>query len=259
MSSHPALICLDIDGNLTSSVTGSALPGAVDAVQRLRQMAPVRLVTNTTSLSHGRLTEHLRSERLLEDAEHLVTPARSARRVLPTRGHDAGLLLIEEGARADFAWFREDPEGPAVLLGTEGHTLRIRDLQPAFRRLLDGAAFYTLQRNRYFRSQEQLVTDLGPVAAFLAYASGVEPQTLGKPSPLLFDALAGELGASRSEVLMVGDDAEFDVSASVRLGMGGVLVRTGKYRKGDETRVDPAPTAVLDSVADLPRWIETQF
>src|SRR2546425_1070379 len=81
------------------------------------------------------------------------------------------------------------------------------------------AAFYTLQRNRYFRKGGELVTDLGPVAAFLSYASGREAETLGKPSPLLFDSIAEDAGVRRAEIAMVGDDAEFDVSASVALGM----------------------------------------
>jgi hypothetical protein len=37
--------------------------------------------------------------------------------------------------------------------------------------------------------------------------------------------------------------------------MRGVLVKTGKYRAGDEDRVTPGPTAILESVADLPAWI----
>jgi ribonucleotide monophosphatase NagD (HAD superfamily) len=138
------------------------------------------------------------------------------------------------------------------VLATEAHEFRIADLQPAFRRLHKGSAFYTLQRNRYFRKGDALVTDLGPLAAFFTYASGVEAETLGKPSTLLFDAIAAECGVAREEILMAGDDAEFDVAASVRLGMVGALVRTGKYQKGDESRVTPPPTFVVASVAELP-------
>ena len=55
---------------------------------------------------------------------------------------------------------------------------------------------------------------------------------------------------------MVGDDAEFDVAGALRAGVGaGVLVRTGKYRPGDESRHDPPPTLVLSSIADLPARI----
>jgi HAD superfamily hydrolase (TIGR01458 family) len=247
-----SVVCLDIDGTLTDGVRGPALPGVTAATRLLRAAFSVRLVTNTTSVPHAALARHLLGLGLLEDPGSLITPATVAARVLPERGHDAGILIVEPEAREDYAWFREDPDGPAVVLATEAHDYRIADLQPAFRRLLQGAAFYTLQRNRYFRKGDALVTDLGPLAAFLAYASGVEAETLGKPSPLLFDAIASECGVAREEILMAGDDAEFDVAASVRLGMVGGLVRTGKYREGDESRVTPPPTFVVESVAELP-------
>src|SRR4030095_12073 len=99
------------------------------------------------------------------------------------------------------------------------------DLQPAFRRLLDGAAFYTLQRNRYFRKGDALVTDLGPLAAFFTYASGVEAETLGKPSPLLFDAIAAECGVVREEILMAGGGGGGGGAGRARLRRGGDLVR----------------------------------
>jgi HAD superfamily hydrolase (TIGR01458 family) len=255
MTRAVSVVCLDVDGTLTDGVRGPALPGAAAAVRVLRAAFPVRLVTNTTSVPHARLARHLMGLGLLDDPGSMLTPATVAGRVLPARAHDAGILLAEPEAREDFAWFREDPVGPAVVLATEAHTLTIADLQPAFRRLLEGASLYTLQRNRYFRKAGMMATDLGPVAAFLTYASGKEAENLGKPSPLLFDAVAGGAGARRDEILMVGDDAEFDVAASVALGMQGALVRTGKYRPGDEGRVAPPPSAILDSVADLPRWL----
>ncbi|TMQ52790.1 MAG: TIGR01458 family HAD-type hydrolase, partial [Candidatus Eisenbacteria bacterium] len=46
------LVCLDIDGTLTDGVGGPAIPGAVQAVRRIRERMPVRLVTNTTSVPH---------------------------------------------------------------------------------------------------------------------------------------------------------------------------------------------------------------
>ena len=249
------LVCLDIDGTLTDGVGGPALPDAVEAVRRVRARLPVRLVTNTTSAPHRALAEHLTDLGLLDKPESLVTPATVARRVLVERGHARGLLYVDPDAREDFEWFHRDSSGPAVVLATEGHYLTIADLQPAFRRLLDGATLYTLQRNRYFRRGGELVTDIGPLAAFLTYASGHEAETLGKPSPLLFDAVAAQAGVRRQEIVMVGDDVEFDVSASVALGMSGILVRTGKFRPEDATRTAPAPTAVIGSVADLPGWL----
>jgi HAD superfamily hydrolase (TIGR01458 family) len=250
-----SVICLDVDGTLTDGAGGPALPGAAAAVRSLRAAFPVALVTNTTSLSHAALARHLMGLGLLDEPESLWTPVMVARRVLPAKDHDSGILLADAAARKDYDWFREDPSGPAVVVATEGHDRRVSELQPVFRRLLGGAAFYTLQRNRYFKQSDSLVTDLGPLVAFLEYASGRKAETLGKPSPLLYDAVASHAGVAREEIVMVGDDAEFDVAASVALGMQGILLRTGKYRAGDEEKVAPPPTAVLDAVAGLPGWL----
>jgi HAD superfamily hydrolase (TIGR01458 family) len=250
------LVCLDVDGTLTDGARGPALPGAVDAVRTLRGRWPVRLVTNTTSVPFAALAAHLRGLGLLDRNEHLFTPVMVARRVLAERGHDRGLLIADPGQREDYAWFREDPAGPAVVLATEAHGWRVDDLHPAFRRLMEGAAFYTLTRNRYYRVGGDFRFDLGGVAALLAYCSGTEPETLGKPSPLLYDAIAAAAGVSREAIVMVGDDAEVDVAASVRLGMQGVLVKTGKYRTGDEGKEATAPTAVLPDVRSLAGFLE---
>ena len=251
------VICLDVDGTLTDGVRGPVLPGATEAVRKLRSLAPVRLVSNTTSVPLAELAAFLENQGLLNSADALWTPIRVAKDALQARGHDAGILIADPPQRPDFAWFREDPAGPAVLLATEAHDWTVGALQSAFRRILDGAAFYTLTRNRYFRKSGAMVTDVGGVAALLAFAGGGEPETLGKPSRLLFEAIARDASAGLSEIVMVGDDAEVDAAASVALGMRGVLVKTGKYRVGDEERVSPKPTAVLESVADLPAWLRT--
>jgi ribonucleotide monophosphatase NagD (HAD superfamily) len=48
---------------------------------------------------------------------------------------------------------------------------------------------------------------------------------------------------------MIGDDAEADVAGVIKAGIGaGIIVRTGKYRLGDEARFIRPPTA---TVADL--------
>lgn len=250
------VVCLDVDGTLTDGVRGPALPGAAEAIRAIRGAGvPVRLVTNTTSVPFPDLARHLAGLGLLDSDDALFTPHVVARRVLPARGHDAGLLVADPGQREDLAWFRADPAGPAVLLATEAHGWTVEALQPAFRRLLEGAAFYTMTRNRYFRRGGDLVTDVGAVAALLAYAAAREPETLGKPSRAMFEAVARDAGSSVEAMAMVGDDAEFDASAAVALGMRGVLVRTGKYRAGDEARVAPPPTATLDSIHDVPRWL----
>ena len=74
---------------------------------------------------------------------------------------------------------------------------------------------------------------------------------LGKPSRLLFETIASEVGVALGNIAMIGDDAEFDASGAVKLGLQGMLVKSGKYRVGDEARVDPRPVVVLESLSQI--------
>jgi ribonucleotide monophosphatase NagD (HAD superfamily) len=62
-----------------------------------------------------------------------------------------------------------------------------------------------------------------------------------------------KLGTAAAQTVMVGDDIRVDVGGAQDAGLAGVLVRTGKFRPKD-LEGDVRPEAVLDSVADLPRW-----
>lgn len=255
MTLAPRALLLDIDGCVVSGLGRAALPGAVEAVRELQRRLPVRFVTNTTSRTRGWLVRSLREAGFEVDDDDVVTPTALARRVLGARGDDRGLLLADEATRPDLAWFTETPqeEARAVLVASEAHGRTLGDLGDAVVALRAGAHLYTLQENRVYERDGRLVTDLGPVAAFLGYAANVGWENLGKPSPLLFSTLAEELGCGVHELAMVGDDAEFDVAGALDAGVGaGILVRTGKYRPGDESRFDPPPSAVIDSVAELP-------
>ena len=69
---------------------------------------------------------------------------------------------------------------------------------------------------KFLRLAERDIGDVGwarlcVLAALLAFTGGREPETFGKPSRLLFEAIAREASSSIAEMVMVGDDAEVDV------------------------------------------------
>ncbi len=96
---------------------------------------------------------------------------------------------------------------------------------------------------------------MGPFTAALEFATGCSALVLGKPSAQVFLMAAARLGLQPGEVVMVGDDVVGDVQGALAAGLAGVLVRTGKYRPADEA-AEPRPSAVIDSVAQLPRLLQ---
>jgi ribonucleotide monophosphatase NagD (HAD superfamily) len=89
--------------------------------------------------------------------------------------------------------------------------------------------------------------------AALREATGIEPAVMGKPARPFFEMALQRLRRPASETLMLGDDIRGDIQGAQAAGIRGILVRTGKFRPAD-LEVGVEPLAVLDSVADLPRW-----
>ena len=50
---------------------------------------------------------------------------------------------------------------------------------------------------------------------------------------------------------MIGDDAEADVEGAISAGLRGILVRTGKYRPGDESKLRSVPDYVAENLREV--------
>ncbi|MCB0874859.1 MAG: TIGR01458 family HAD-type hydrolase [Solirubrobacterales bacterium] len=249
-------LLLDIDGVL--HVGEAPLPGAVDALVALRDLtAGIRLITNTTSKPRAAIVERLRRMGFRIAEDEVITPAATALALCSERGFERVLLLVPEGLREDLAGLLEpapDRRPEAVILGDLGESFTASVLNEAFRALLEGAELVALQHNRYWRSGEGMVMDVGAYAAALEYAADVEAIVVGKPSPQLFEAALCRIpGTGRA--LMVGDDIEGDIGGALGAGLDAILVRTGKYRSEAVAASGIEPTATIDSIAALPQLL----
>jgi HAD superfamily hydrolase (TIGR01458 family) len=120
---------------------------------------------------------------------------------------------------------------------------------------MDGAELIALQKNRFWLTPDGLSLDVGPFVAALEYATRREAYVVGKPEPGFFEAILTAIPAEARRAAMVGDDVESDVGGALRAGLAGILVRTGKYREDAVRASGIQPTAVADSIADVPRLL----
>ncbi len=247
-------VLLDLSGVLY--VGNDPLPGSLDALERLRRLGlPVRFLTNTTSKPKRRILEDLRGMDVTCTADEVFTPAEAARAWLIAHKLKPHLLIHPDLAE-DFVGSPAKGE-PAVVLGDAGEGFSYHTLNSAFRKLVDGAEFLALAGNRTFMDKDgQLSLDAGAFVAALEYATQRSATVLGKPSSAFFEAALSSMDCPGQNAVMVGDDAEADVSGALAAGVGaGLLVRTGKYRPGAEVGLDPPPTSVVDDFAAAVDWI----
>ncbi len=248
-------VLLDLAGVLYDGER--AIPGAREAVRRLRSAGlPLRFVTNSTRAPRRVLLERLARLGFEVSPGELFTPAAAARARLTERGL-APYLLIHPDLGEDFEGVGSAGGGMAVIVGDAGEFFTYARLNEAFRMLIKGAAFYALAANRVFRDADgELSLDAGAFVAALEYASSKRAEVLGKPAPGFFRAALDDMGVAPADAAMIGDDAEADVAGALRAGVGrAVLVRTGKYRAGDEARSDPVPSHVARDLAEAVDWL----
>ena len=242
-------ILLDLSGVLY--VGSEALPGAREALARLREsVVPLRFITNTTRSTRAAIGKKLRGLGFEIEDEEIFTAPSAVRAHL--RAHALRpLLLIHPGLAHEFAEF-EITNPNAVVLGDAGETFDYAHLNRAFRLLMEGAPLIAMGNNRYFMEDDGLSLDIGPFVAALQYASDVKPLILGKPAAAFFHSAVEALGCKPEEAVMIGDDAIADVEGALRAGLQAVLVRTGKYRPGDEARIALGGARVFE---DLPAFV----
>jgi phospholysine phosphohistidine inorganic pyrophosphate phosphatase len=252
-------VLLDLDGVVY--VGDEALPGASDTVQWLRdEGVPYLFLTNTTSKPRDAVVDKLVRMGVPASAEEVRTPAVAAREWMEAHGVTRPALFVPEATAAELAGL--DPvdddaeEGAgAVVVGDLGGGWDFGTLNRAFRLLMADPPppLVALGLTRYWRADDGLRLDAGAFVKALEYASGREAIVLGKPDPAFYGGAVEALGVPPEGVVMVGDDVVTDVGGAQRSGLVGVLVRTGKFSP-DDLEGEVTPDAVIDSLADLPRW-----
>jgi phospholysine phosphohistidine inorganic pyrophosphate phosphatase len=242
---------IDLDGTVVEG--GELIPGAAEALKTLvLKKIQYRIVTNTTSKPRSAILTRMNELGLELRPEHLITAPIIGRDYLRREGITRCFPLLRPSLLEDLTTIEFVENSPqAVLVGDIGDGLTYHALNCAFRFLLDGAAFITLARNRYFRGTDGLYLDVGSFVAALEYATQREAVLIGKPARDFFLLACESMGVPSEATVVIGDDLEADVGGAKAAGCTGVLVRTGKFRADQIEKSEISPDAILDSLAGL--------
>ena len=193
-----AAILLDVDGVL--HVSGEPIPGAADAVARLRRDGHrLRFLTNSTTRSRTQLVEQIRTWGIELDDEELQTTAAAAARALAGK---RVLALTMHAIVADLEGVELVGDGAeAVLIGGADETpetnlvFSYMNLARAFAELELGADLYCLHRNRWWQTNCGPLLDTGAFVAGPRVRGETEATVLGKPSAAYYAAACEALDA----------------------------------------------------------------
>jgi HAD superfamily hydrolase (TIGR01458 family) len=254
-----AAILLDVEGVL--HVSWEPVPHAAVAVERLREAGHrLRFVTNNTTRARKDLAFELQRIGIDLAEEELQTTPIAAARALAGRRVLALTMprIIDDLKGIELVGESAD----AVLIGgadesyATNQVFSYMNLARAFAELEAGAELFCLHRNRWWETARGPLLDTGAFVAGLEYAAGMDATLIGKPSPLFFQAALDALDADAERAWMVGDDLDADIDGAQKCGMKAVLVQTGKFRQEALDGSAVHPDGVLESIAELPEWLE---
>jgi HAD superfamily hydrolase (TIGR01450 family) len=246
------VVLCDLDGVVW--LAGVPIPGSVAAIGRLRQAGcRVVFVTNSSSPTIAEHTAALAAIGVPAEGDVISSATaagsllRPGERVLVAGGPGVREAVTAAGATAFAGDDAEAVEAgvDAVVAGLH-RTFDYERLRLATRAIRAGARFIATNRDPLFPTDEGPIPGGGSIVAAIATASGVEPETAGKPQPPMVTAVLGLVGGDgdddeelRRRLVVVGDMLSTDGRLAAALGCPFALVRTGNTPPG--AAVDPPP------------------
>ena len=244
-------ILFDISGVLLDGA--DLIPNADKALDLIRQKwLPYRLLTNTSRQTCDMLLKQLNDAGIEVTKDEVYTAPLAAKDYVLGKNLRP-YCLIHPNLMPEFAAL--DQSNPnAVVIGDAADDFNYETLNKAFRLCMEGAPLIAIGHNKYFKKSGEFFLDAGPFVEAIEYACDIEAVITGKPSRDFFNQVLTSIGLEAKEVGLIGDDIYGDISGAKSAGMESRLVRTGKYRDGDEQKVSPTATVVVDvlqAVTDL--------
>ncbi|KAJ6609494.1 HAD-like domain-containing protein [Mycena sp. CBHHK59/15] len=294
-STRPAMrgVLIDISGTL--HVGSTRIPRAAAALRRLQASGiPYHLCSNTSKESTRAVVARLQELGFDVGvggsaggaAREVWTSIGSVRRALDDMGLRRPYLILSDSAREDIrlspSHSEEDDYGTpydSVVIGLCPARLDYAHLNTAFRILVrehpacspEQPVLIAAHTARYFEAPagDGLALGPGPFVTALEHAARVKAHVVGKPARAFFEAVVRDIDMhgcigggvtctmpADGRIAIIGDDVSADLcGGALELGLWRVLVRTGKYRPGDESRPDAdggaPPDEVCASFADF--------
>jgi 4-nitrophenyl phosphatase len=259
----PRAALFDVNGTLVWA--SDAIPGAPEAIAALSRRVRVCYLTNDPRGDELAIAERLRGLGFAVEPDAVVSALQLAaahvgQRFAGKRILVAGSPALREALRARELELVDEPPADAVIVsGTRQFSSDV--LRAACEAIwYDGAAFLCSSLDRRIPyAPGRHAPGTGAAARAIAWATGVEPEVLCKPSALSVEAALRLVGVPAAATVVVGDSVEEDVVLGKRMGARTALVLTGaaERRMLEELPPEAQPDVVVEAVGPaLVEWIE---
>ena len=239
----------------------------------------LKFATNTTKESQSLLYQRLKNIGFEIEKHEIFTSLTAARDLIAPKKLKP-YFLVDDAALSDFEGHvpidTPTSNANAVVVGLAPTKFNHEQMNIAMNILLEGSPLYAIHKGRFYKTKDGLALGPGPFIAALEHATDKKAIVVGKPQPSFFKEAIRSFNCEPNEVAMIGDvivilfcdsndelnitqDVRDDIGGAQNIGMVGFLVKTGKYRPEDESKIDPLPKFVCPSVVEAVDIIISQM
>ena len=245
-------LLIDLEGVLYSD--NKLIKGAIESINTIRKHNfKIRFLTNTTTAPINKILEKLKNFNFDILKEEIFSPIIATRNYLTKNNLKKICLITDPSLVEEFDSFEINQKNPdAIILGDIYKNFNWIILDNAFKLINENnSKLIALHKNKYCKRDGRISLDLGPFVDAIEYASGIKAEVMGKPEKNFFNIAIEDMGVSKNEVVMIGDDIVSDIKGAKDFGIKTIQVKTGKYQENDSNNKFIQPDERIESIVDV--------
>ena len=234
---------IDLEGTLVSN--GIPLFGSVELIDTLNiNNIPYCIITNTVSKTVGQMEENLKINGLNVLEGHILNPITVLDYFIKENEIKSYYFVGPEYLKnliRESDVFEGIPDS-IIFCDFENIDFNYNILNKVFQYIKGGSKIITTSYSDYYISKNEYKMDTGIFVKMYETLTNEKAEIMGKPSPMIYKMALNILKVKSTNVITIGDDVLTDIEGSKKIGMETVLVKTGKYKEGDEKKHKPNKT-----------------
>lgn len=230
---------IDVQGTLIDDVHKKPIEGALAFIAKLNaKQIPYVVVTNNTKIPSTEFHQFLCDLGFDIPKNNYLDPFMALEKVLHVKeiksfGASEFVEVMEK------LGYNQNASQPKAIVIASKKDFGADEYASMIECVLGGAKIVGMHATSIYAKDKRRYPGVGAILEMLRYATGMGYEVVGKPSELFYHEALSLLNRQKkvehfSEVVMISDDAIGDLIGAKKLGMGTILVLSGKCKSADE-------------------------